>query len=294
MFKTSSRSLEFLTFHVELEAAAPVHPNKTMKHAEYMSMIDMMFTSAGFFHSQCVFTVLTDQVTNFNGSRKISRLIRNSMDPSRLMLERTKSQLKYIISNDFSRPIVVLDSDILINRSLLPVISDDYDVALTWRASKRMPINGGFLILNNARPEVTKKFFERFASIYEDKYLDASDWFGDQLALRDCVGLGLSKYSSRIVVDNEGCRIRLLPCETHNFSPDNQFSQIGTPLPDKFVLHFKGERKRLMKPFWTAWLRPGQSLSPAAQFAGWRERRWLRHQAAFESGNLAEVKREDV
>lgn len=285
--------LEFVTFHVELGAVAPVHPNKTMKHAEYMSMIDMMFASARFFHPEAIFTVLTDQTTRFKSLWNPGHLVRNSMDARKLMLERTQSQLKYIVSNDFKRPIVVLDSDILINRSLLPVITDDFDVALTWRASKRMPINGGFLILNNARPTVTKNFFERYASIYQSKYLDKADWFGDQLALSDCVGLRFPDYASKIIVDSDGCRILLLPCDTYNFSPENQFSEIVTPLLDKFVLHFKGERKRLMNPFWTAWLKPGQTRSPWAQMAGWHERRWLRREAALETTGPAEVEEEN-
>lgn len=285
--------LEFVTFHVELGTVAPVHPNKTMTHPEYMSMIDMMFASAGFFHPEAIFTVLTDQTTRFKRSGELGQLIRNSMDASKLMLERTQSQLKYILSNDFKKPIVVLDSDILINRCLLPVITDDYDVALTWRASKRMPINGGFLILNNARPAVTKNFFERYASTYQSKYLDKADWFGDQLALSDCVGLRYPDYASKVIVDSDGCRILLLPCETYNFSPENQFSEIVSPLLDKFVLHFKGERKRLMNPFWTAWLKPGQTRSPWAQVAGWYERRWLRRQAALETSGPAGIEEEN-
>ena len=197
--------------------------------------------------------------------------------------ERTKLQLNYIQSNDFNRPIVLLDSDILINRPLSPIISEEFDVALTWRKSKEQPINGGFMILNNTRPEISKHFFKRYASTYEVKYQDRASWWGDQLALRDSVGLSPSEYSSKIIVDSEGCRICLLPCMEYNFSPENNFQGVDSPLKSKFVLHFKGERKRFMKSFWTAWLSQRGTRSPWTYFSAWCERRWLLHQSAMEN-----------
>jgi hypothetical protein len=274
--------LEFVTFHVNTGAFDPIHPNATLENSEYISMIEMMCASARLFHPDAIVTLLSNQTTNCGGFSEIGKLIRSSMNVQNLMLERTKLQLNYIKSNDFKRPIVLLDSDILINRPLSPIISRDYDVALTWRSSKNQPINGGFMILNNTRPEVTKNFFARYASLYEKKYQGQAGWWGDQLALRDSVGLSLSEYSSKIIVDSEGCRIFLLPCDRYNFSPENNFQGVASPLKSKFVLHFKGERKRFMKSFWTAWLSQRGTRSPWAHFSAWCERRWLLHQSAME------------
>jgi hypothetical protein len=69
------------------------------------------------------------------------------------------------------------------------------------------------------------------------------------------------------LVERDGCRIRLLPCEVWNFSPDNRLAAIADGLPDKLVLHFKGQRKRLMEPFWSTFLEPGTRWLP------WRRKR---------------------
>jgi hypothetical protein len=145
-----------------------------------------------------------------------------------------------------------------------------------------MPINGGFIILNNVRPDASKGFLNRFVSIYRSKYAGQASWYGDQLALRDCVGLRADEMSAHDIVERDGCRILLLPCSTYNFSPRNLYRAICSPLTDKVVLHFKGQRKRLMAPFWRARLGPAHSRLPWAQFIGWRERRWIARQAEIE------------
>ena len=66
------------------------------------------------------------------------------------------------------------------------------------------------------------------------------------------------------VIDVDGCRVLLLPCDTYNFSPENKYKEICSALSEKVVLHFKGERKRLMPHFWKAWINsrrfPGKRL----------------------------------
>lgn len=272
----------FVTFHVNIGAVDSLHPNSTLENSEYISMIEMMFASARLFDPDATLTLLTNQTTACGSFSKIGRVIRRSIDVRNLMLERTKLQLNYIQSNDFRQPIILLDSDILINRPLDPIFSRDFDVALTWRKNKEQPINGGFMILNNTRPEISKNFFERYASIYEQKYQGQAGWWGDQLALRDSVGLSLAEYSSEIIIDSEGCRIFLLPCRIYNFSPENNFQGFDSPLSDKFILHFKGERKRFMKSFWRAWLSQRSNNSPWTRFSARCERRWLLHQSAME------------
>lgn len=274
--------LEFVTFHVSLSSDEAVHPNQTLKHKDYHEMIGMMFASARLFHRRMTATILSDGSTSFKGLSCRVKRVRSEIDPNKLMLERTNAQLRHIRQSSFSSPIVILDSDMLINSSFLPIFERDFDVAVTWRAIGEMPINGGLLILNSVRPKVSKLFFERFAAIYKEKYASQAAWFGDQLALRDCVSVDLSQLSDLEVVVVKGCRILLLPCDSYNFSPRNQYSEICSDLADKFVLHFKGERKRLMGHFWKAWLRPRRSFLPWVRLNGAIERRWLRHQSEFE------------
>lgn len=273
---------EFVIFHVALGSNETVHPNQTLKHKEYLSMIQMVFASALLFYPEAKTTILTDIHSDFEGiPRRVNR-VRINIDTNKLMFERANAQLRYVQENSFASPIVFLDSDILINDSLLPIFKNEFDVAVTWRANEIMPINGGFLILNNTRPEITKRFFKRYITIYQEKYADKAAWFGDQLALRDCVGLNVLKLAGQEIVDIEGCRILLLPCDTYNFSPKNRYQEICSNLSDKAVLHFKGERKRLMLPFWEAWLKPSNSYMPWVKYKGWLERRRLRRYSEIE------------
>lgn len=265
--------MEFLTFHVSLNKSAQVHPNQTLQHDQYLSMIDMMAASARLHHKNARVVVLSDQATSFEACRaKLDGIERFDMYSSKLMFERTKAQCHYIQASSFASPLVVIDSDILVNAPLKDLFKRDFDVAVTWRENKIQPINGGLLILNNRRPEVVKAFFRKFLAIYETQYAQQGAWFGDQLALRDAVGRSLKQLKAKELVEVDGCRILMLPCDTYNFSPDNRFAEVAAYRSDKVILHFKGERKRLMGPYWQAWLRP-RSASILARLQALAERR---------------------
>ena len=191
------------------------------------------------------------------------------------MLSRSLAQLDYINENALSRPLLLIDSDILVNRSLESLFCQDFDVALTWRHLKSAPINGGLIILNNRRPDVVRAFFRRFVMIFQQRYRHKGQWFGDQLALRDLIGLSHHALSRAHILSIDGCRVLLLSCEDYNFSPDCRLSAIADPLEDKFILHFKGARKTLMERFWVTHLEPRELLWPFSKMAGFRARRQL-------------------
>jgi hypothetical protein len=275
--------LDFVTFHVSVGSSLQAHPNHTSKHQEYISMIDMMFASARLADKSARIVVLTNRNTDLrNCSTHIDAIVRSDVDTSKLMLERAQNQLRYVEKSNFEAPIVILDSDILINAPLEPVFNLDFDVALTWRANKDQPINGGLFILNNIRPNVSRQFFRKFCAIFRERYSDQARWYGDQLALRDCVGIPSTQIRGMPLVEVDGCRILLLPCEIYNFSPDNKYSSIKVDQPDKVVLHFKGQRKRLMAPYWYAWLRPRKSFSPFVHLRAMRERKAIARLLASE------------
>ena len=270
--------VEFVTFHIALGSGGTIHPNQTLEHNEYLANIDLMLTSARMFHPRMKATVLTDMHTDLAGISFSVRRVAMELNSRQLMLERAIAELRYVVQSELSTPMILLDSDILINGSLVPLCAQEFDVALTWRANRDMPINGGFLVLNNLRPEVSKNFFKRYVSLYREKYAEKADWFGDQLALRDCIGLSHEQMADREVVEVDGCRVRRLPCESYNFSPHKRYRSFGSNLSEKVVLHFKGQRKRLMVHFWNAWLNPVRSPLPWVKLNGWLERRWLRRQ----------------
>ena len=244
----------------------------------------MLFRSARIFHRNVICTLLTDDQTNMDKLATVFQRRNYAIDHQALMLSRSLAQFKYIDEFDFSHPLVLIDSDILVNGSIQSIFDEDFDVALTWRNNKLMPINGGMVILNNRRPDAVRNFFRRFISIYQASYSNSinSHWYGDQLALRDLIDQGPEDFSDHKIIVVNGCRILLLSCDIYNFSPNNKYQEICSDLSGKIILHFKGERKRLMSHFWKAWIKSRASYLPWDWFQAWRERQWLLRQAFVE------------
>lgn len=123
-------------------------------------------------------------------------------------------------------------------------------MGLTIRDFPEMPINGGVIYVNKSYPEQAKLFFSKLLNSYQKKYLDKSQWWGDQYAIADVVKYEnlANKKSGLLEVDN--IKILLLECQMYNFSPDYEFEvDIFTTHPSK-VIHFKGERKKYMATYW--------------------------------------------
>jgi hypothetical protein len=281
------RAPEFVSFHADRPAGAHgPHPNANLQSQGYMRMLDLLFRSARLFHPGARCTLLTSADTRVRGVAGPLRRVDVPVDHAALMLSRSRAQLTCVERSDFARPLVLLDSDILLRGSLQGLFAEDFDVALTWRANKAMPVNGGMLVLHNRRPDVSRAFCQRFLRVYGERYAaDANAaWYGDQLALRDVVGLSWREFGEHTLVERDGCRIRLLPCEVWNFSPDNTLAAIVDGLPDKLVLHFKGQRKRLMEPFWRCFLEPQASWWPWAKRRAREAVGQLRAAATAEAG----------
>jgi hypothetical protein len=277
---------EFASFHADRPAGTDAaHPNTTLQAQSYMRMLDLLFRSARLFHRGARCTLLTSPTTVVAGLSGRVRRVDVPVDHARLMLSRARAQLAHVEASDFTRPLVLLDSDILLRASMQPLFADDFDVAVTWRPSASMPINGGLLVLNNRRPEAVRAFCRRFVACYAARHsADGNDrWYGDQHALREIVGLTARELHRTEHVMRDGCRIRLLPCDQWNFSPDNRLAAIADGLPDKVVLHFKGQRKRLMEPFWSAF------LAPQAAWWPWRQRREQAARARLAAAAAAEA-----
>lgn len=249
----------FVSFHADRPVGvAGAHPNANLDAAGYRRMLDQLFRSVRLSHHDAQCVLLTDAATSLRGIRGPVQRVDGRVDHGALMLSRSLAQDAFVGRHDFSRPLVLLDSDILLNGSLEPLFAEDFDVGVTWRPIKNMPLNGGLIVLNNRRPAVSRAFFAEFVRTYRERFAADGNaaWYGDQLALQECVGLDCTQLAQQELVVKNGCRIRLLPCDTYNFSPENRFEAIAGGLPDKLVLHFKGQRKRLMEPFWRTFLAP--------------------------------------
>jgi len=276
--KESPIEPEFVTFHADRPSGLEgMHPNANLQGPVYMRMIDMLFRSVCLFHQDARFTLLTDKFTRVHGIQKPFNRMDSVIDHSSMMMSRSLAQLECIEASDFSRPMVLIDSDMLLNGSLSHLFLENFDVALTWRLNKSMPINGGLIILNNRRPDVVRTFFRRFVDIYRQNYADQSQWYGDQLALMHCIGLSHRALSRSHILKINGCRVLMLPCDTYNFSPECRFSSIVEEFDDKLILHFKGERKKMMAVYWLNHLRPKELSWPLTVIASFLARRYLQH-----------------
>lgn len=267
--------MNFATFHVELEPTQGVHPNATMAASEYLEMIGLMSRSVRLIHPEAVVSVITDERSSFATLRGQIDVHRYPIDRAALMLERTAAQLRFIEEYAFDAPLVLLDSDILLNASLASVFERDFDVALTWRESADMPINGGLILLNNRRREAVLGFFRAFLARYRSEFARDGSWFGDQRALHALLGLESTAIAQLEQITVGDCRVLLLPCEQHNYSPANRAQAVRRRLVGRTVLHFKGERKRLMRLYWQAHLLPLELNTFGNRLTSWGARAQL-------------------
>jgi hypothetical protein len=193
---------------------------------------------------------LTSPGTDLSELRRTVQRVDGPAAPGSIMLDRTLAQLRYLEHCAFDRPIVMLDSDILVFGSLRKLFQEDFDVAVTWRDHDTMPVNNGVILLNRRNPAAVRHFFRRYADIYRRLYSSQADWYGDQMAMAALLGLSPEEYASRHTVDVEGCRVRLLPCSIYNAKPKAKLLHILFPGVRRRILHFKAGKKRLMGDYW--------------------------------------------
>lgn len=256
----------FVTFHAEIPGDVKLvaaHPKHALERGDVdrHALLDLMGRSARLFHPQATLTLLTDD--KFLPQSLDYTVVRAPVRPQALMFDRSAAQLDYLRRYDFAQPVALLDTDILLNHDLSPLLADDFDVALTWRPLVVEPINGGFMVLNNRRPAAVLRFFERFLDVYRSQHIDTARWFGDQAALRDMLGIpekGTEQPAAQLF---EGVKIAFLPCDLFNFTPLNVAAAIVPPFVDKSVLHFKGPRKWMMRLYWQAYLAPQTGAADA-------------------------------
>ena len=245
--------MQFVTFHIQRSDEDVKHADSDVARFDarmYVRMIDMMFDSAARYHPDMEPVVLTSPCTDLSELRRTVQRKDGPAAPESIMLDRTLAQLRHLEDCAFDGPIVMLDSDILVFGSLARLFREDFDVAVTWRDNPTMPVNNGVLLLNDRHPAAVRRFFRRYADIYRRSYSRQADWYGDQLAMAELIGLPAREYASRRTVDVEGCRVRLLPCSTYNARPKAKLLHVLFPGVRRRILHFKADKKRLMRDYW--------------------------------------------
>lgn len=148
-------------------------------------------------------------------------------DGSRLMTYR----LQHLA--EVAEPMIVLDTDVIVQADLSAVFDKDFDVALTKR--KGRILYGGKDIVASM-PYNTGLMFSRNPEFWRDAYAlcrkapqDMQRWFGDQLCVAAVAKSG--KY-----------KVLELPCSKFNYTPATQNEDVSA----KFAVHYKGQRKDWM------------------------------------------------
>lgn len=274
-----------VAFHADLsEQDDGAHPHTELDHVRYVEMLQMLFASANRFHPGSRNTVLTTRQTNLTAlSGEITRMD-FEVQAETLMRDRLAAQIQMLAGDALDIPLVLVDSDVLINAPLTEVFTEDFDVGLTWRDLEAMPFNGGVIFLNNHRRGPAEAFLTAVQDVYMKRHRHRTKWFGDQTAMHDYLGVSLDDLRMSSEMEKDGCRYRFFPCDTYNFSPENRASEILRPLDDKAILHFKGARKNLMPHYFNAYLKSGPAYSPRDWLRKRRAQAALRVLAAREAG----------
>lgn len=134
---------------------------------------------------------------------------------------------------DLEDQFITLDTDVVVQKELLSVFEQPFDVALTKRTesikslngvdlAKEMPYNTGVMFSKNRR------FWQDALKVLMQLNPETHTWWGDQLSVK-------------VVAESGRYGVRELSCDQYNYTPKNQGDR-----PDVHVIHYKGERKQWM------------------------------------------------
>lgn len=128
-----------------------------------------------------------------------------------------------------------VDTDVLVQRDVRPVFERPFDIAVATREGTLLPKEVGTKFMagmpfNKGAVFSRSPLFWQEACEHLRRNLSAKrqDWMGDQLAMCAVIARG-------------GYRVELLS-NAYNYPPKERHEDVG----DKFILHFKGARKKWM------------------------------------------------
>ena len=125
--------------------------------------------------------------------------------------------------------LIVLDTDLIVQKDIRPVFTFDFDVALTWRSDKIIDING--VNITALMPYNTGVMFLRNQKFMREcvEFCDGKDfgWYTDQGAV--------AEVSKRF-------NVLKLHCDNFNYTPEKKSEDVSS----KYVVHYKGIRKNII------------------------------------------------
>lgn len=249
--------LNIFAFHVDLADASELRYFDVHLKVGDFDYLDILRRLIGRIREQCagatVYVVTSPGARYAQLAAPDVRVVELPVNEAQPMYERANALLAYASSTAFSRDTVFLDSDALVNRPLEEVFSLGFDVGLTYRGtSGLMPVNEGVIFLCAQRPQAVREFLRRRLATYDRLvtdplitrcYGDVRRWRGGQLSL-NAVSPGLSLHSPYRYYDCAGAVVRMLPCDTFNFtSGEGEAATSLEHLDDRYIIHFKGMRK---------------------------------------------------
>jgi hypothetical protein len=161
------------------------------------------------------------------------------------------------IAETASEPFVVVDQDLLFLRPLAEIFSGEFDIGLTfaWEKNLPYPINAGVLICDPRRVPLSP-FIDWIVSELDGYSKELQAWYGDQQALSSLYpGLKAGDPMIDNTIEFRGARVRLFDAETYNLSPPYGFQYDQRVPASAYILHFKGDRKRFMEPYFTKFVK---------------------------------------
>lgn len=200
------------------------------------------------------FVLLTDYESQFDLPKEVE-IQRMRLDRFKLRYAETFGQMQFMQDFTDKSHLVLIDFDMLVQKPIEELFKKGYDLFLTIRKYPPwIPVNMGVCFINEGGAKAAAKLFNliliRMLSLPEDKLI----WGGSQLAVWSIIQkeyFALSPTNKIIHIDD--IRIGLVPADMYNFSTEN--SEMDGHYPDKYLLHFKGGRKKYMQPYFEKHIR---------------------------------------
>jgi hypothetical protein len=250
-------ALQIVVFY----CAAPGRTHAVPDDPTGPEQIDLLYRSARAAMPDVAMTILTSRETDLSSLTMPFERVDGEIEFDKVMFERTRMQREYVERRPPAAPLAFLDSDILICRDFTPLFAEDFDIALTWREDREMPFNGGVIFANSRRPDAVVRFFSELEAIYRERQQGRLEWYGDQYALTELVGLPAEKVPAAASHESRGIRFRFLPCDAYNRTPPARPGTLFRGPGGAYLMHFKGVTRRFMVPFWTHWLDPNRGAA---------------------------------
>jgi hypothetical protein len=240
-------------------------PADQARAAEYWRLFGPSVASARRVYPGCRVVLLTDRGTQAPADIGFDLTLRADLPAGELMLNRMKANLAYlehIAAQGGATAAVLTESDCVMQRDLRPLLGRGAALVLTSRsnfvdeAEDLEPCNTGTMVLDLREAPMLSSFFghcaaaiaslENRPAVRRAFARPIREWRGDQLAVGAV--LGWREFNEHVLsgrtdrLEAGGCTVGFVPSDPYNFGFEPGLDP--AVLAAKYVLHYKGERKR--------------------------------------------------